>query len=42
MSDMPKLITQEAYLARAKAVHGDTYDYSKTVYVSMHDKVTIT
>ena len=35
-------MTQEQFLARCKEVHGDRYDYSKTVYVRMHDKVIIT
>ena len=35
-------MTQEQFLARCREVHGDRYDYSKTVYVKMHDKVVIT
>ena len=37
-----KRVTTEEYIKRAKAVHGDKYDYSKTVYLSMDDKVTVT
>lgn len=33
--------TQEEFLARAKAVHGDLFDYSKAVYESRLKKVTI-
>ena len=35
-------ITTEIYLERARKIHGDTYDYSKTVYKSALDKITIT
>lgn len=35
-------ITTEIWIKRAKEVHGDLYDYSKTVYKSCKDKVTIT
>ena len=33
---------QNHFLQRAKAVHGDRYDYSKTVYVRSTEKVIIT
>ena len=33
--------TTAEFIARAKAVHGDTYDYSKTEYSSMHSDVII-
>ena len=39
---MPKLLTQEDYIAHAVEVHGDKYDYSKTVYKSAHEDVIIT
>jgi hypothetical protein len=29
------------FIARAREVHGDKYDYSKTVYENMHSKVLI-
>jgi hypothetical protein len=32
--------TLEVYLQKARAVHGDYYDYSKTVYTSIYDKFT--
>lgn len=35
-------ITTEIYLERARKIHGDTYDYSKTVYKSALEKITIT
>ena len=34
-------VNQEQYIERAKAVHGNKYDYSKTAYVNMHTKITI-
>ncbi len=34
--------TTEWFVARAKALYGDTYDYSETVYTSAHDYCTIT
>lgn len=37
---MKKLTTQE-WIAKAIAVHGDTYDYSKVVYINSITKVTI-
>lgn len=36
-----KTLSQEDFLEKAKKVHGDRYDYSKTVYISMNRKVTI-
>lgn len=33
--------TTEEFIARAKAVHGDRYDYSKVEYVNSKEKVTI-
>jgi hypothetical protein len=37
---MKKLTTNE-FVARAKEIHGNTYDYSDVVYRSTHDKVEI-
>lgn len=36
-----KRVNQELFIARAREVHGDKYDYSKTVYENMHSKVLI-
>lgn len=36
-----KTRTQEEFLRLAKEAHGETYDYSKAVYVSGHSKVCI-
>ena len=33
--------TREQFIEKARAVHGDKYDYSKFVYVNRHIKVTI-
>lgn len=33
--------SQEGFLSKAKTVHGDTYDYSKAVYVKNSEKITI-
>lgn len=37
-----KKLTTEEFIARAKAVHGDRYDYSKTEYVNATTKICIT
>ena len=37
---MAKLTTEE-FIAKAKAVHGDRYDYSKVKYVDSKTKVCI-
>lgn len=34
-------IPQDEFLKRAKAVHGDKYDYSKSIYTGANQKVTI-
>lgn len=34
--------SQEEWIAKAKAKHGDYYDYSKVIYVGSYDPVTIT
>jgi hypothetical protein len=33
--------TQDEFIEKAKAIHGDKYDYSKVNYVTVHDKITI-
>jgi len=38
---LPKIITTEIFLQKAREIHGQKYDYSKTVYVSAKDKVCI-
>ena len=38
---MPKKITKEQFIERAKIIHGDKYDYSKTNYVNTDTKVCI-
>ena len=40
-SDRVRIDTKE-YIKRVKALHGDRYDYSKTVYKSAREPVTIT
>ena len=37
---MAKMTTEE-FIARAKQVHGDKYDYSLVVYVNAHTKIKI-
>lgn len=38
---MAKRKTTEQFVAEAKAIHGDKYDYSKTKYINSRDKVEI-
>ena len=38
---MPAKLTTEQWIEKAKAVHGDKYDYSKVVYKNNNTKVTI-
>ncbi len=38
---MTKGITTEEFIRRSKEIHGDKYDYSKTVYKDRHSKVNI-
>ncbi len=38
---MPKRLTNDEFIAKAKEKHGDTYDYSKTFYVNTHIPVMI-
>lgn len=35
------IYTQEEFIRKCKSVHGDTYDYSKTVYTRSYNKVVI-
>lgn len=39
---MSKILTTEAFIEKAKGVHGDTYDYSKTIVVGAKMKSIIT
>lgn len=38
---MPSKMTTEQFIAKAKAVHGEKYDYSKVSYINNSTKVTI-
>jgi len=38
---MPKKLTTNEFIEKAKLVHGDKYDYSKVEYKTYHEKVTI-
>lgn len=38
---MPKRLTTEEFIAKAKAVHGDKYDYSRSIFTGSHSKVII-
>lgn len=38
---MPKKLTTEEFISRAKEIHGDKYDYSKSIYVAAKVKVII-
>ena len=38
---MPRKRTREDFIERARAIHGDKYDYSKVVYKGAHEKVCI-
>jgi hypothetical protein len=40
--NITKRITTEEFIKRAKKIHGDLYDYSKTEYIGMNDPVLIT
>ena len=42
LADMPKRLTTEQFVAKARKIHGDKYDYSKVVYTKMHDYITVT
>lgn len=39
---MPKRLTTEEFIAKARAIHGDKYDYSKVEYVNIRTPVIIT
>jgi len=39
---MPASVTTEKFIEKAKEIHGDRYDYSKTLYIRAHEKVIIT
>jgi len=36
-----KKITTEDFISKAKAVHGDKYEYSQVAYTGSHNKVEI-
>lgn len=38
---MSRIVTHAEFLARARAVHGDRYDYGKSVYTGANAKLTI-
>lgn len=38
---MPKKLTQDEFISRAKSIHGDKYDYSKSKYINSTTKVCI-
>ncbi len=38
---MPKIITQESVIDRFRKVHGDTYNYDRSVYIEMRQKIEI-
>lgn len=42
LNDMPKRLTTDEFIRKARKVHGDKYDYSKVKYVDAHTKVCIT
>ena len=39
---MSKLITKDSFIEKASKIHGNKYDYSKTVYIKAKEKVIIT
>ena len=39
---MPKKLTTEEFIEKAKKIHGDKYDYSKTVYLDNKKNITAT
>ncbi len=39
---MGKKLTQEQFIAKARSVHGDEYNYDKTKYVNARTEITIT
>lgn len=42
INGLSKRLSQDEYIRRCKAIHKDLYDYSKTVYKTGRDKVTVT
>jgi hypothetical protein len=38
---MGKQLTIEDFINRSKLIHGDTYDYSKSEYIGIHNKIKI-
>ncbi len=43
--NLPNILTkydQNKYIDACKIVHNNIYDYSKTIYTTLHDKITIT
>jgi len=36
-----RVTTQEKFIAKARTIHGEKYDYSRVVYTKTHDLVTI-
>ena len=38
---MPKKLTTEEFIQKAREVHGDKYDYSKVKYKSTHEKIIV-
>ncbi len=38
---MPKKLTQEEFLKLAKSIHGESFDYTDTTYISRRDNITI-
>ena len=41
INEHPTRLTTEQFVERAKAVHGDRYDYSKTVYVTAKEEIIV-
>ena len=39
---MARKVSQQDFIDRCIAKHGNTYDYSKTVYVGIHKPITVT
>ena len=37
----PRVYGEEEFLKKAKAIHGDTYDYSKTIFINTNKRVVI-
>lgn len=38
---MPKKITTEVFINKAILVHGDRYDYSKTIYRKVNERLMV-